>query len=107
MGHIIGVVSCLSVKRQFCTELVSWEHKACPLSGIKKGLLMGGCFCVLIVISIRAIAKCPLLCSSGRARYGRFHCIYTCTYSMRPSVLSIIQVHARGRVACIPCNGKI
>ncbi len=23
-------------KRQFCTELVSWEHKACPLSGIKK-----------------------------------------------------------------------
>ncbi len=23
-------------KRQFCTELVSWKHEACPLSGIKK-----------------------------------------------------------------------
>ncbi len=23
-------------KRQFCIELVSWEHEACPLSGIKK-----------------------------------------------------------------------
>jgi len=29
-------------KRHSCTELVSWEHAACPLSGIKKRLLMGG-----------------------------------------------------------------
>ena len=29
-------------KRHCCTELVSWEHTACPLSGIKKRLLMGG-----------------------------------------------------------------
>ena len=29
-------------KRHCCTELVSWEHAACPLSGIKKRLLVGG-----------------------------------------------------------------
>jgi len=26
----------------FCTELVSWEHAACPLPGIKKRPLVGG-----------------------------------------------------------------
>ena len=29
-------------KRHCCTELVSWEHTACPLSGIKKRPLVGG-----------------------------------------------------------------
>ena len=29
-------------KRCYCTELVSWEHAACPLSGIKKRPLVGG-----------------------------------------------------------------
>ena len=29
-------------KRHCCTELVSWEHAACPLSGIKKCPLVGG-----------------------------------------------------------------
>ena len=39
----MGVVSCLSVyKRHFCTELISWEHVACPLSGIKRRPLVGG-----------------------------------------------------------------
>ena len=29
-------------KRHCCTELVGWEHAACPLSGIKKRPLLGG-----------------------------------------------------------------
>ena len=29
-------------KRHCCAELVSWEHAACPLSGIKKRPLVGG-----------------------------------------------------------------
>jgi len=29
-------------KRQYCTELVSWEHAACPLSIINKRPLVGG-----------------------------------------------------------------
>ena len=29
-------------KRHFCTELISWEHVACPLSGIKGRPLVGG-----------------------------------------------------------------
>ena len=29
-------------KRHCCTESVSWEHAACPLSGIKKRPLIGG-----------------------------------------------------------------
>ena len=29
-------------KRHFCTELISWEHVACPLSGIKRRPLVGG-----------------------------------------------------------------
>ena len=29
-------------KRRCCTEFVSWEHAACPLSGIKKRPLVGG-----------------------------------------------------------------
>ncbi len=39
----------------------------------QEGPLVGGCFCV--VISIRAIASVERLSSSGRVRYGRFHCI--------------------------------
>ena len=42
-------------KRHCCTELVSWEHAACPLSGIKKRPLVGGWFNTSsIVISIGA-----------------------------------------------------
>ena len=29
-------------KKHCCIDLVSWEHAACPLSGIKKRLLVGG-----------------------------------------------------------------
>ncbi len=40
IGHtlIVGVVSCLSViiRGSFAQSWSVWEHKACPLSGIKK-----------------------------------------------------------------------
>ena len=45
-------------KRHFCTELISWEHVACPLSGIKRRPLVGGWLNIsCIVVSIRAIAS--------------------------------------------------
>ena len=45
-------------KRHFCTELISWEHMACPLSGIKRRPLVGGWLNTsCIVFSIRAIAS--------------------------------------------------
>jgi len=45
-------------KRHCCTELVSWEHAACPLSGIKKCPLVGGWLDTSsVVISIGAIAS--------------------------------------------------
>ena len=45
-------------KRHCCTELVSWEHAACPLSGIKKRPLVGGWLNTSsIVISIGATAS--------------------------------------------------
>ena len=45
-------------KRHFCTELISWEHVACPLSGIKRRPLVGGWLNTsCIVVSIRAIAS--------------------------------------------------
>ena len=45
-------------KRHFCTELISWEHVACPLSGIKRRPLVGGWLNTsCIVFSIRAIAR--------------------------------------------------
>ena len=45
-------------KRHFCTELISWEHVACPLSGIKRRPLVGGWLNTsCIVFSIRAIAS--------------------------------------------------
>ncbi len=37
-------------------ELVTWEHKSCPLSGIKKVRSWEVAFVYLVVISIRAIA---------------------------------------------------
>jgi len=45
-------------KRHCCTELVSWEHAACPLSGIKKRPLVGGWLNTSsMVISIGATAS--------------------------------------------------
>ena len=45
-------------KRHFCTELISWEYVACPLSGIKRRPLVGGWLNTsCIVVSIRAIAS--------------------------------------------------
>ena len=45
-------------KRHFCTELISWEYVACPLSGIKRRQLVGGWLNTsCIVFSIRAIAS--------------------------------------------------
>ena len=45
-------------KRHFCKELISWEHVACPLSGIKRRPLVGGWLNTsCIVFSIRAIAS--------------------------------------------------
>ena len=60
-------------KRQFCTV----GQLGAVLN--QEGALMGGCFCVLIiiiVISIRAIANVLYrrFSSGGRVRYGRFHC---------------------------------
>ena len=42
-------------KRHFFIELISWEHVASPLSGIKRRLLVGGW--LNTVLSIRAIAS--------------------------------------------------
>ena len=49
------VVSRLSTfRRQFCIKKSRWEFKFCPLSGIKKLLLLGGCFSIItMLISIR------------------------------------------------------
>ena len=45
-------------KRHCCTELVSWEHAACPLSGIKKRLLVWGWLNISsVVIWIGALAS--------------------------------------------------
>jgi len=45
-------------KRHCCTELVSWEHAACPLSWIKKRPLVGGWLNTSsVVISIGATAS--------------------------------------------------
>jgi len=45
-------------KRHCCTELVSWEHTVCPLSGIKKCPLVGGWLNTSsIVMSIGATAS--------------------------------------------------
>jgi len=45
-------------KRHCCTELVSWEHAACLLSGIKKCTLVGGGLNTSsVVISIGATAS--------------------------------------------------
>jgi len=45
-------------KRHCCTELVSWEHAACPLSGNKKRPLVGGWSNISsVVISIGATAS--------------------------------------------------
>ena len=51
----MGVVSCLSaIRRQFCIEKSRWEFEFCPLSGIKKRPLLGGCFSITtMLISIR------------------------------------------------------
>ena len=55
--HFVGVVSCLSaIRRQFCIEKSRWEFEPgfCPLSGIKKRPLLGGCFSITtMLISIR------------------------------------------------------
>ena len=58
MGVVIsfmGVFSCLSaIRRQFCIEKSRWEFEFCPLSGIKKHPLLGGCFSITtMLISIR------------------------------------------------------
>ena len=64
----MGVVSCLSaIRRQFCIEKSRWEFEFCPLSGIKKRPLLGGCFSITtMLISIRNMEHvheggCPLL----------------------------------------------
>jgi len=45
-------------KKHCCTEMVSWEHAACPLSGIKKCPLVGGWLSISsVVISIGATAS--------------------------------------------------
>ena len=51
----MGVFSCLSaIRRQFCIEKSRWEFEFCPLSGIKKRPLLGGCFSIkTMLISIR------------------------------------------------------
>ena len=66
-------------ERLRCTELVSWEHAACPLSGIKKRPLVGDWLNTSsIVISIGATASvryrevnCPLV--GGSVMGGSTH----------------------------------
>ena len=65
-------------KRHCCTELVSWEYAACPLSRIEKCLLVGGWLNISsVVISIGATVSVHYtgLSARGRVCYGRFHCI--------------------------------
>ena len=51
----MGMVSYVStIRRQFCIEKSCWEFEFCPLSGIKKRPLLGGCFSITtMLISIR------------------------------------------------------
>ena len=60
--HFVGVVSCLSaIRRQFCIEKSRWEFEFCPLSGIKKLPLLGGCFSIttmLISIPNTELVRC-------------------------------------------------
>ena len=66
-------------KRHYCTELVSWEHAACLLSGIKKRPLVGGWLnTTSVVISIGATAsvRCREVVHSWE---GPFHCIFVKT----------------------------
>ena len=53
--HFVGVFSSLSaIRRQFCIEKSRWEFEFCPLSGIKKRPLLGGCFSITtMLISLR------------------------------------------------------
>ena len=45
-----------SIRRQFCVEKSCLEFEFCPLSRIKKRLLLGGCFSITtMLISIRNI----------------------------------------------------
>ena len=49
--HFMGVVSCLSaIRRQFCIEKSRWEFEFCPLFGIKKRPLLGGCFSITTML---------------------------------------------------------
>ena len=80
-------------KRHFCTELVSWEHVACPLSGIKRRPLVGGWLNTsCIVFSIRAVASvhyrgCPLV--GGSVMGGStVHTLYTTCLHSTWSVLA-------------------
>ena len=96
-------------KRHFCTELISWEHVACPLSGIKRRpLLEGWLNTSCIVFSIRAIASVryrevvrswegplweaplynirPLVCANGLT-------VYTCLSSFMYLLLTSVFLY--------------
>ena len=79
-----------AIQRQFCIEKSRWEFEFCPLSGIKKHPLLGGCFSITsILISIRnteLVCYREVVCFSGRGggvRYQRLNCIYQEVYTFR------------------------
>ncbi len=66
---------CLFIRDSFAQELVSWEHEACPLFGIKKVRLWEVTSVVLDISNTTEVTshiiKLERLPSSGRVRYGR------------------------------------
>ena len=79
----MGVFSCLSaIRRQFCIEKSRWEFEFCPLSGIKKRPLLGGCFSITtMLISIRntELVRCREVVrfSEGPLSEARLYTVYS------------------------------
>ena len=80
MGVTISFYGCVflfsAIRRQFCIEKSRWEFEFCPLSGIKKCPLLGGCFSITtILISIRntELVRCREVVRFSEARLYYTH----------------------------------
>ena len=82
----MGVFFCLSaIWRPFCIEKSRWEFEFCPLSGIKKRPLLGGCFSITtMLISIRntELVRCREVVrfSEGPLSEARLYTYWSCSY---------------------------
>jgi len=80
-------------KRHCCTELVSWERAACPLSGIKKRPLVGGWLSTSsVVIGATASVRYREVVRSWE---GPFHCKQLAgSYSARIRQCKQVQIRS-------------